>query len=618
MTRAYVPAWLRAIWPGKDTPATHAMPMPADDATTPAAPPVVTWAASDAPAVDGLSCPNCGNVAPKPLVLTVVHTPPRRAAQSWRVVGCPGCTCCFYERQDIPDYGDDEMLTRGRAALYLQQGAGLAQLFRPVSRFDFPPGSRYLDIGCGFGFGLDFARRSKGWEGLGIDPAQIAALGRSMLGLPIEQRLLGDDEPTLRAACDVVMAAETIEHVPSPAGFLAILKRVLAPAGVLVLTTPDAAAIQPETPPGQLAGLLSPELHLVLQSEASLRRLLHAAGFAHVEVERDGGALVAYASAEPLALEADPSAFRLAYRTYLEDRAGDFGAADDLFWGFAGRALLESVNDGDLPRASRLQATLARACINRFGIDLADPILPEGTHGATLARLVELMPLNLAAILYACAMLALAQGGERLAQEQRLSCAAEAAHRLRRAVGALAMEDALSEDLGWAASAEALLCAVANPQAQDVVTRLRALPPAPGVGGGARRDQVVARAFVALVNAGQYAEASALAQAVPLLMQSPPGPEVDAIFCRAVLALQTEGDAVAARADFAWVRQSVDTMGQGAVPGLFWAALRGEILACDKVGQEDKGADLRRAVVTEMRARGATIPADYPEFNEYE
>jgi 2-polyprenyl-3-methyl-5-hydroxy-6-metoxy-1,4-benzoquinol methylase len=543
----------------------------------------------------------------KTAVLSVDFTPLNRARQLWQVVRCPDCTCCFYEGQVIQDYADDEMLTRGRAALYLQQGAGLAQLFRPIARIGRPPGSRYLDIGCGFGFGLDFARRALGWDVLGIDPALAAGIGRDRLSLPIEQRMLSLDEPELARAFDVVMAAETLEHVPSPPAFLAILASALVPGGVLMLTTPDAEALQPQTPPGQLTGILSPELHIVFQSTESLRMLLRQAGFTHVQIERDGGSLVATASTSELPQPLDEAAFRAAYRFYLEQRSTDFAADDDLFWGLAGRGLLESVNDGDRVRADRLRARLEAACLARYGLDLDAPRLADETRTCTLERMAALMPLNLAVILFADAMLSLTGGADRPSQTARLEAAAEAAKRLRRAVGELAMEDALSEDIGWIAAAEALLCAASDPAQTGVAERLAALPQAPGDANGDRRAGMVARVFVTLINAGAYDTAKAVLAGWPALQAKPPGLGRDAVFCRAILALQPGGDAAVAAVDFAWVHQS-----DGLVPAsdLGWAALRGEIQAYARLGKHDMANALRRETIAAAIAAGGEVPQD--------
>ncbi len=582
--------------------------------------PIVAWSEGGETA-RGLACPNCGSMSDKPHLLTVDFKALHLARKTRVVVSCPDCTSRFYAglaADASPDYGGDEFLTRGRGALYLQHGAGLAQLARPVARLDLPPARRILDIGCGFGFGLDFALRSRLWTGFGIDPAQIAAMGRDRLGLPIEQRMLAADEPAMRGAFDVVMAAETIEHVPDPPAFLHILANTLAVGGVLMLTTPDAEALAPETPAGQLAGLLSPGLHIVFQSAHSLRRLLEAEGFTHIAIERDGGALVATASTRPFVLNTDGAAFTAAYLDYLEQRAADFGPDDDLYWGFAGRALLEAVNAGAFDRATTIRAHLREACQHRFGVDLDAPDLPSETAICTLERLAALVPLNLGTLLYADAMRHLGQGADRPSQHLRFACAAEVSRRLGRAVAALGMADPMSDLIGWAAEAESLLCAAASAKAPDTVPGLLALPPAPGDTDAAtgRRAAIRVQAFVGLVNAGRYVEARRLATSCAELNRTPEVLGQDAAFCAAILDLQPGGDLMMAQTRFEWVRRRLGDSGTVSVGSLFWHALRGEAQARAANGDAAGAQHLLRTVVRDCAAKGYEIPPEFAASNQ--
>lgn len=456
----------------------------------PTQPPDVAWPDRIIPVQ--AKCPNCGSAVPKNLVLDVGLAPIGRERRVWRVAACPDCGCRFYLDLPVHDYADDEMLTRGRAALYLQQGAGLRQLCRPLALLQLPPGIACLEVGCGFGFALDFARHALGWKVRGIDPAQIAALGREQLNLPIESRSVDSAEPKLEQAFDVVIAAETLEHVPDPSVFLNTLRQALRPGGVLVLTTPDAAALSPETPPGLLAALLSPGLHCVFQTEASLHALLSAQGFTSVTMIRDGGRLVAHASTTEIP-PGGTETFDPLFLAYLEDRALAFAPGSDLALGLAGRCLFESANAGDFDRAERMQLVLRGACLGRFGLDIETLIeLPQEAAICTLNRMTELMPLNLAAILYASAMCALCRGAARSNQLARLKCAAEAAKQLQRAVGELGMADALSEDLAWVATAEVLLCEAQIPGA-DIKALMRNLPVLPGIEGAARHQHFTER-----------------------------------------------------------------------------------------------------------------------------
>lgn len=96
--------------------------------------------------------------------------------------------------------------------------------------------ARVLDVGCGQGVLLD-ALSSRLPEALlvGIDavPAPATARWRGVTGDIATQLPFAD------ASFEVVVAGEVIEHVPHPDLMLAELRRVLAPGGLLVLSTPN-------------------------------------------------------------------------------------------------------------------------------------------------------------------------------------------------------------------------------------------------------------------------------------------------------------------------------------------------------------------------------------------
>ncbi len=564
------------------------------------------------------TCPNCGSRAPKPHVLRVFASSPGHPMRRRDVLRCPDCTARFMNTLATPDYADEDMLRRGRVAFYVQQGAGVSLITRPLAQLQSPPGSAYMEVGCGYGFGLDFALRAKGWQGYGSDPARLSALGRDALDVPIEQRYLRDDDEA-RGTMDVVMGSEVIEHVPSPRAFVRTLRAMLRPGGVLALTTPNGEDLVPETPPGALVPLLSPGLHLVIQTPRSLRRLLLEAGFAHAQVSTDSHALIAYASDTRLPLDTDALTMRQAYRTHLETRAASLDPAGDACLGYAGRALQEAVNDSDTAVADCAWAMLLPACQARFGLDLdAIETLPPDAASCSLEAMSGLMPLALGGILYADAMRRLQSGAPRPGLEQRFALAADAAQAMRRALGELAMEDGQTEDIGWTARAEALLCGAEAGRA-GLAERLSALPPAPS-DGAARRAAVVQRMLIALVNAGHLDLAREVAASEALTGAAFDGPmtasERDALFALAMLDVQGDSpDLTRAALRFRRVREAAEPGS-----GLMWAALRGEALALDRMGAARRAAGLltwaaRAGAPDDMRAqldRAADILAEPP------
>lgn len=112
------------------------------------------------------------------------------------------------------------------------------------------PGMRVLDAGCGFGGTLAcLEERLPGLDlvGLNIDPRQLrraAGLAAARPGRP--PAFVTADAcalPFADASFDRVLAVECIFHFPSRAAFLAEVRRVLKPGGVLVLSDFVPAAI---------------------------------------------------------------------------------------------------------------------------------------------------------------------------------------------------------------------------------------------------------------------------------------------------------------------------------------------------------------------------------------
>ncbi len=580
-------------------------------------PPTVTWPVPGEPPPPGLvslSCPNCGSKTEKTYALTVDLHAPDDTFKRLHVVRCPACTCHFYDSQSPPDYAAPAMVNRGRVPFYVQQGAGVSLITRPLAQVMSGPGSAYMEVGCGYGFGLDYAINTKGWRGLGIDPAALSALGRDALGLPIELRYLRDDDEA-QGTMDVVMGSEVIEHVTSPAAFIRTLRAMLRSGGTLILTTPNGDDITPDAPQGIIVPLLSPSLHLVIQSATSLRALLQQGGFAHTEIEVDSHSLVAFASDVPLRLERDPAALRAALRAHLLRRAKQLDRSTDLFLGFAGRALQEAVNDSDLGTADAAWALLTPACQARFQLSL-DTItsLPDGLHACDLEEMARRVPLNLGGILYARAIRRLAGGTPRSALQADFTLAATAAAEMRRALGALAMEDGQTEEIEWTARAEAALSMPAGAAAIEAFCRL---PPPPS-GGPARLLTVQQRALSQWVDAGQHEAARAFMLqtglhqagfADPASTQPLTEAGRDALFAMATLDLDRPGAAITALARLARVRAASVRGG-----GLWWAALDAEIRALSPIAGPRDPAVERQAMRDYLRQHAAADWTDDRSF----
>jgi 2-polyprenyl-6-hydroxyphenyl methylase / 3-demethylubiquinone-9 3-methyltransferase len=106
-------------------------------------------------------------------------------------------------------------------------------------------GKRVLDMGCGAGLLTEpLARMGGTVTGVDAAPENIAVAKdhATQSGLVIDYRA-GDIDAVTGAHFDLITCLEVIEHVADPARFVSGLAALLAPGGLMILSTPNRTAL---------------------------------------------------------------------------------------------------------------------------------------------------------------------------------------------------------------------------------------------------------------------------------------------------------------------------------------------------------------------------------------
>lgn len=97
---------------------------------------------------------------------------------------------------------------------------------------------RILDIGSGPGYFL-LQGKKRGWETLGVEPSQAAALYSGALGITVVNSPFSDEIAKILGTFDVINLGEVLEHVPNPEKTLKIAYSLLSPEGLLCVIVPN-------------------------------------------------------------------------------------------------------------------------------------------------------------------------------------------------------------------------------------------------------------------------------------------------------------------------------------------------------------------------------------------
>jgi len=214
--------------------------------------------------------------------------------KGYDIVQCPKCALIYVGNQPTPEElsrlysfesgyhraleDDTSALCRG----HLRDSARYLSCVMKHRR-----SGRILDVGCSTGFFLD-AARSQGWSTYGVELSEdTARIAREKHGLDVKTGVLTEGAYPA-SSFDVVTLWDVIEHVCDPKQLLATVSKMLAPNGLVALSTPCADGLFPllSYQASRLTGLwphVEPPYHLFQFSRKTITEMLSSAGLEVVE-----------------------------------------------------------------------------------------------------------------------------------------------------------------------------------------------------------------------------------------------------------------------------------------------------------------------------------------------
>lgn len=200
-------------------------------------------------------------------------------SNNFPVYRCSHCGFLFAEGdffsmspEDIYDNygGNDEYLAK--------KDKKLKRSGRRIARYkSWTNGRRFLEIGCNVGIATE-AARLQGFEASGIDVDNVAI---RVAEREFPQCAFANESIEKRADTgqqyDFMFCSEVIEHVPDPRSFLTSMKKLLAPGGVIWLSTPNAGHWRVPSNPLEWKELIPP-FHIGMFSAENMREALRCVG----------------------------------------------------------------------------------------------------------------------------------------------------------------------------------------------------------------------------------------------------------------------------------------------------------------------------------------------------
>ncbi len=349
----------------------------------------------------------CGNTRDNLLIARAAHATPQ-LFDPLDVVSCGECASAWFPEARVAnvDYLSTEDTTGDPwfeyfIDHYLELVNGLDWKVPLLEQLPFDRFGRVLEVGCGVGVTLDFCRVVWGADVVGLEPSAYGRWGRRLLDLDVRPSYMADLLAGADERFDLIYSTEVIEHVADPVQFLREARSLLTDDGVLMLTTPRAESLTPDTPLGPLYGALSAGAHYFLPSAGQLESIARRAGFTWCSITPAGVSHVAVLAGRPVDISSwEGRADRIA--DYYAVRARTPSPERPRCQ--LGASINHYVTASQQSRTidPRHWVEIRRGVIEHFGVDLDDPRphLAEIEQTTSLFEMGAVLPFNIAAALY--------------------------------------------------------------------------------------------------------------------------------------------------------------------------------------------------------------------------
>jgi len=222
---------------------------------------------------ESIPCPCCGNPEARPFL----------PCDGFAFVRCTACSIVFQNPRPVFDdlrkrYGEEYFSYElsNETAFFKLMRLGMADIDFGARTASLASPRRFLDIGCATGMLIE-SMKKEGWQTKGVDVCRESAeYGMKHRGVDIFVGTL-EEARFPDGSFDVVHFSHLIEHVPDPRAFLGEVKRILAPGGLAVITTPNVDGFQARLFGKSWRSAIAD--HLVLFSKRTLGRLIAECGF---------------------------------------------------------------------------------------------------------------------------------------------------------------------------------------------------------------------------------------------------------------------------------------------------------------------------------------------------